>query len=101
MIADQTQPWLTQFHEILTKKGGNCSQQARSLHHAPAILLLRRTTRHVREDLVKLCEVRKRPICYHSLRKAHAKQRHAQAVWYDRDMFQTLDFSDDESANKK
>ena len=23
MIADQAQPWLTNFHEILTKKGGN------------------------------------------------------------------------------
>ena len=23
MIADQTQLWLTQFHEILTKKDGN------------------------------------------------------------------------------
>lgn len=31
MIADQTQLWLTQFHEILTKKGGNFSHLTTSL----------------------------------------------------------------------
>src|SRR5438045_9728362 len=31
MIADQTQLWLTQFHEILTKKGGNFSRLTTSL----------------------------------------------------------------------
>ena len=37
MIADQTQLWLTQFHEILTKKGGNFSHLTTSL--SPLTLL--------------------------------------------------------------
>src|SRR6266566_336821 len=33
--------------------------------HARAILTFRRATQNVREDLVKVREVRKRPACYH------------------------------------
>ena len=39
------------------------------------MLALRRTARDVREYLVKVREVRKRPTCYHSLRKALAPRR--------------------------
>jgi hypothetical protein len=67
MIADQAQSWLTNFHEIPTIKGGDFSQQTTSPSplHAPTILTFRRATQNVREDLVKVPEVRKRAACYH------------------------------------
>jgi len=67
MIADQSQPWLTNFHEILTKKGGKLPTTDNvSLHpHARAILTFWRARQNVREDLVKVREVRKRSTCYH------------------------------------
>src|SRR6266567_4757922 len=42
---------------------------------ASAILTARRTERNGREDLVKWCEVRKRTVCYDSLREAYASRR--------------------------
>jgi ERCC4-type nuclease len=71
MIAEQSQLWLTQFHEILTKKGGNFYHLATSLPpHAPATLTLWRTARNIREYPVKVPETGKRSACYHRLRKA-------------------------------
>jgi hypothetical protein len=72
MIADQTRHWLTNFHEIFTKRRKLLTANDVTPSHALAMLALRRTARDVREDLVKVREVRKRPICYHSLRKALA-----------------------------
>ena len=45
MIADETQPWLTPFHEILTTDSVG--------------------TRNGHEDFVRVAEVRKRSSCYH------------------------------------
>src|SRR6266567_1988941 len=50
--------------------------------HAPATLTLWRTARNVREYPVKVPEMGKRSVCYHSLRKrrAHIKERRSRTI---------------------